>query len=72
METHIITLLLSVLGFISTILCGIIAWLGNRIYAKVEEICSALIKIEGETKEYLHKLDKRVSRIEDHVFPEDK
>lgn len=72
MENEMVTIMLTAIGGLCTICCGLVAWIGNRIYHRMDEIGDNLLVYERETKDIMHDMDKRVTRLEDHVFPEAK
>jgi biopolymer transport protein ExbB/TolQ len=46
------------------LLVTIIGWLGNKFYAKLDEISKNLVVMAGELHERINGLDRRVTRVE--------
>ena len=45
-------------------LVAIIGWLGNKFYAKLDEISRNLIAMAGELHDRINGIDKRLVRVE--------
>jgi hypothetical protein len=58
--------LLFVLSTLFTIVILLIGWIGVRLHNKVDEIVKIMRAIERELRGEFTKLDRRVTRIEDH------
>ena len=66
META--ALMLTIAGVIIMALFGLVvgllAWLGNKAYSKLDEMAASLRSIEGDLRERIGDLDHRVTQVE--------
>ena len=46
------------------VLLAVLGWIGNKLYAKLEDIASSLHAISGELHERINGLDRRTTRVE--------
>ena len=53
------------------LLVAIIGWLGNKFYAKLDEISKNLIMMAGELHERINDIDRRLVRVETTIDRDD-
>lgn len=66
-EIWIITALLSLVGVLFGFLIALLAWMGNKVYNKLDEMSASMRNIETDLHERITQVDKRVVRIETHL-----
>lgn len=70
-ETLLLTIAASLVATLFGVLVAIIGWLGNKFYAKLDEISKNLIAMAGELHERINGLDRRLVRVETTIERED-
>lgn len=63
-ETQLLTMAASLVATLFGMLVMILGWLGNKIYAKLDEMSGTMRAIEGDLHDRINGLDKRVTVIE--------
>ena len=63
-ETTMLVVASSLVATLFGLLVAIIGWLGNKSYAKLDEISKTLITMAGELHDRINGIDKRLVRIE--------
>ena len=63
-ETLLLTIAASLVATLFGVLVAIIGWLGNKFYAKLDEISNNLIAMAGELHDRINGIDKRLVRVE--------
>ena len=63
-ETTMLVVASSLVATLFGLLVAIIGWLGNKFYAKLDEISKNLIAMAGELHGRINGIDKRLVRIE--------
>ena len=63
-ETTMLVVASSLVATLFGLLVAIIGWLGNKSYAKLDEISKNLITMAGELHDRINGLDKRLVRVE--------
>ena len=63
-DTQLLTLATSLVATLFGLLVTIIGWLGNKFYAKLDEISKNLVVMAGELHDRINGLDRRVTRVE--------
>lgn len=71
-ETWIITALLALTGTLFSFLIALLAWMGNKVYNKLDEMSTSIRNIETDLHERISQIDRRVVRIETHLVKADK
>lgn len=56
--------MLTVMGFLVSILLGVLAWIGNRMHNRLDEISKSLGSIDKDLRESINHVDRRVARLE--------
>ena len=68
METvSLLTLAASLVAALFGILIAILGWMGNKMYEKLTEMAKSMQLIEKDLHGQISMLDRRVTRIEDHI-----
>jgi uncharacterized protein YoxC len=67
-ETQIITILLSLVATFFGLLVVILGWIGNKVYGKLDDMARTMHNIETDLHGKIGILDRRVTRVEEHVF----
>lgn len=63
-ETTMLVVASSLVATLFGLLVAIIGWLGNKSYAKLDEISRNLITMAGELHDRINGIDKRLVRVE--------
>ena len=63
-EAMLLTIAASLVATLFGVLVAIIGWLGNKFYAKLDEISKNLVQMAGELHERINGLDRRLVRVE--------
>lgn len=63
-DTLLLTIAASLVATLFGVLVAIIGWLGNKFYAKLDEISKNLVQMAGELHERINGLDRRLVRVE--------
>ena len=63
-ETTMLVVASSLVATLFGLLVAIIGWLGNKFYAKLDEISKNLIAMAGELHERINGIDRRLVRVE--------
>ena len=63
-ETTLLAIAASLVATLFGVLVAIISWLGNKFYAKLDEISKNLITMAGELHDRINGIDKRLVRVE--------
>ena len=63
-ETTMLVVASSLVATLFGLLVAIIGWLGNKFYAKLDEISENLITMAGELHDRINGIDKRLVRVE--------
>ena len=63
-EAVLLTITLSLVATLFGLLVLVLGWLGNKTYAKLDEISLHLIKMAGELHTRINGLDRRLVRVE--------
>lgn len=71
-ETWLLTALLSLVGVLFGFLIALLAWIGNKVYNKLDEMSKSIMNIEKDVHERISHLDRRLVRIEAHLEKSDK
>lgn len=66
-DTLIFTIVSSLLGVLFGVLLLLLAWIGNRVHTRLDEISKSLGAIERDLRNDLISLDRRVTRTESHL-----
>lgn len=67
-QMWIITILLALVGALFGVLVALLGWMGNKVYAKIGEIAVTIHNIEADLHGKIGLLDRRVTRVEAHLF----
>lgn len=67
-DTQFLSVLMSLVAALFGIIIMILGWLGNKMYSKLDEMNRTIPVILAELAGRVRDLDRRVSRIETHVF----
>lgn len=70
-ETLLLTIAASLVATLFGVLVAIIGWLGNKFYAKLDEISKNLVQMAGELHERINGLDRRLVRVETTIDRDD-
>lgn len=63
-ETMLLTIASSLVAALFGLLVMVLGWLGSRVYTKLDEISSNLVKMAGELHTRINGLDRRLVRVE--------
>ena len=63
-ETTMLVVASSLVATLFGLLVAIISWLGNKFYAKLDEISKNLITMAGELHDRINGIDRRLVRVE--------
>ena len=63
-ETTLLAIAASLVATLFGVLVAISGWIGNNIYAKLDEISKTLIVMAGELHDRINGIDKRLVRVE--------
>jgi len=66
-DTIVFTIVSSLLGVLFGVLLLLLAWIGNRVHTRLDEISKSLGAIERDLRSDLIMLDRRISRVESHI-----
>lgn len=66
-DTLVFTIVSSLLGVLFGVLLLLLAWIGNRVHTRLDEISKSLGAIERDLRNDLISLDRRVTRTESHL-----
>lgn len=70
-DTILLTIAASLVATLFGVLVAIIGWLGNKFYAKLDEISKNLITMAGELHERINGIDRRLVRVETTIDRDD-
>lgn len=70
-EAMLLTVSASLVATLFGVLVAIIGWLGNKFYAKLDEISKNLIVMAGELHERINGIDRRLVRVETTIDRDD-
>ena len=70
-ETTMLVVASSLVATLFGLLVTIIGWLGNKFYAKLDEISKNLITMAGELHERINGIDRRLIRVETTIDRDD-
>lgn len=70
-DTILLTIAASLVATLFGVLVAIIGWLGNKFYAKLDEISKNLVQMAGELHERINGLDRRLVRVETTIDRDD-
>ncbi len=70
-ETTMLVVASSLVATLFGLLVTIIGWLGNKFYAKLDEISKNLITMAGELHERINGIDRRLVRVETTIDRDD-
>lgn len=70
-DTLLLTIAASLVATLFGVLVAIIGWLGNKFYAKLDEISKNLVQMAGELHERINGLDRRLVRVETTIERDD-
>ena len=70
-EAMLLTIAASLVATLFGVLVAIIGWLGNKFYAKLDEISKNLIVMAGELHERINGIDRRLVRVETTIDRDD-
>ena len=70
-ETLLLTIAASLVATLFGVLVAIIGWLGNKFYAKLDEISKNLVQMAGELHERINGIDRRLVRVETTIGRDD-
>lgn len=70
-DTFLLTISASLVATLFGVLVAIIGWLGNKFYAKLDEISKNLVHMAGELHERINGLDRRLVRVETTIDRDD-
>lgn len=59
-----LTVAASLVATMFGLLCALLAWLGNRLYNKVDEMSNSLTRMAGELHTRINNIDTRVVAVE--------
>jgi predicted PurR-regulated permease PerM len=67
-EIWVITILLGLVTALFGTLVAMLGWMGNKVYSKLSELAQTMHSIENDLHGKISTLDRRVTRVEAHVF----
>ena len=70
-EAMLLTIAASLVATLFGVLVAIIGWVGNKFYAKLDEISKNLIVMAGELHERINGIDRRLVRVETTIGKDD-
>ena len=70
-ETTLLAIAASLVATLFGVLVATIGWLGNKFYAKLDEISKSLIAMAGELHDRINGIDKRLVRVETTIDRDD-
>ena len=54
----------TIIGSLLAILLSLLAWIGNKMHSRLDEISKSLGSIDKDLRESINHVDRRVSRLE--------
>lgn len=66
-ETQVITIAVAIIGGLFTILTALIAWIGGKALARLDEMVNQLSSVKIELHDRIHGIDNRVTKLETQV-----
>lgn len=57
-------IMLSLIGGLITVLLALLAWIGDRMHNRLDEISKSLGSIDRDLRETISHIDRRVARLE--------
>ncbi len=63
-DTQLLAISASLVATLFGVLVTILGWLGNKFYAKLDEISKNLVDMAGELHDRINGLDRRVTKVE--------
>lgn len=63
-ETMLLTIAASLVATLFGLLVAVLGWLGNKIYAKLDEMAKTMQEIAGDLHDRINGLDRRVTVVE--------
>jgi cell division protein FtsB len=63
----LLTFAATIVATLFGVLIAVLGWMGNKLYEKVSEMARSMLAIERDLHGQIANLDRRVTRLEDHV-----
>lgn len=63
-DTQLLAISASLVATLFGVLVTVLGWLGNKFYAKLDEISKNLVDMAGELHDRINGLDRRVTKVE--------
>lgn len=64
-ETLLLTIASSLVATLFGLLVAVLAWIGNKIYTKLDDLNNTMRRVEGDLHNRITDLDRRVTRVEE-------
>ncbi len=63
-DTQLLAISASLVATLFGVLVTVLGWLGNKFYAKLDEISKNIVDMAGELHDRINGLDRRVTKVE--------
>ena len=70
-DTILLTIASSLVATLFGLLVAVLAWIGNKIYTKLDDLNNTMLRVESDLHGRITDLDRRVTRVEERqeIFP---